>query len=209
LFKELIRTKVSVIFAVTSEVIRQYDELHDIMVEIIFIHQSKDILKNLKFQDEVTDVQPLAGDSSNILDSIRKGYERLISRTQLQDDAPSYIKVEYKTTCGGKFDTPQSTSKCDNIDFRIGDEYDFEVGIKLLDYPEDGTKSVKIKIEEASIDSEGDAMELDVEIDYPCTTCIETTSETSSALCNRRGDWQCGTCDCKKGYVGRQYGKYY
>lgn len=181
IYRELLRTKINVIFAVTSDVIFHYDQLHELL-------------------EEVTNVGQLASDSSNILHLVESGYIEAVRRAQFQDNAPSYIRVEYKTTCGGKYETPQDTSKCDNIE--IGSKYTFDVGVTLLNYPDDGTKSLKIKIEEASIDSE--ALEIEVEIDYPCTGCTALPGEPNSALCNRRGDWKCGTCHCNKGFAGRQ-----
>lgn len=181
IYRELLRTKISVIFAVTSEVIFHYDQLNEVI-------------------PGVTSVGQLAVDSSNIMQLVENGYKEAVKRAHFQDNAPSYIQVEYRTDCGGLYDKPQLTSKCDNIE--IGGEYSFDVGITLLDYPEDGTKNLKIRIEEASLDS--DAMEIDVEIDYPCTSCLALPGEPASALCDRQGTWKCGSCICNKGFVGKQ-----
>lgn len=182
IYRELLKTKISVIFAVTKDVIFHYDQLHELM-------------------EEITSVGMLAVDSSNILQLVEDGYTEAVKRAQFQDNSPSYIRVEYKTTCGGKYETPQDTSKCDNIE--IGNEYNFDIGITLLDYPEDGTKNLKIRIEEANIDSE--ALEIEVEIDYPCTSCTALPGEPASALCDRQGEWKCGSCICNKGFVGKQF----
>lgn len=181
IYRELLRTKINVIFAVTSDVIFHYDQLHELMAE-------------------VTSVGQLAVDSSNILQLVEDGYTEAVRRSQFQDNAPSFIRVDYRTSCGGKYETPQDTSKCDNVE--IGQEYNFEIGLTLLSYPEDGQKNYKIKIEEASIDSE--ALEIEVEIDYPCTSCIAQPGEPASALCNREGELRCGSCLCNKGFVGKQ-----
>lgn len=181
IYRELLKTKISVIFAVTSDVIFHYDQIHELM-------------------EEITSVGQLASDSSNILQLVENGYTEAVKRAQFQDNAPSYVRVEYKTTCGGKFDTPQDTSKCDNIE--IGNEYKFDIEVTLLEYPEDGTKSLKIKVEEANIDSE--ALEIDVEIDFPCSKCSSLPVEPAAALCDRHGELKCGSCACDKGYVGKQ-----
>lgn len=181
IYRELLKAKVSVVFAVTSEVIFHYDRIHHVM-------------------EEVTSVGQLDSDSANIIELIEVGFKEAVKRAQFQDNAPSYIRIDYKTTCGGKFSTPQDTSKCDNIE--IGNEYDFDIGVTLLNYPEDGTKSLKIKIEEASIDSE--AMEIELEIDYPCTSCTASPGEAASALCDRHGELKCGSCICDKGFAGKQ-----
>lgn len=181
IYRELLRTKVSVVFAVTSDVIFHYNQLHQLMEEIASVGQ-------------------LAADSSNILQLVELGYTEVVKRAVFHDNSPDYIKVEYKTRCGGKYDTPQETNKCDNIE--IGKEYEFFVSLTLLQHPEDGEKNVKIKIEEANIEAEG--MEIDVEIDYPCTDCMAMPGEAVSALCSRNGEYRCGSCFCNAGYVGHQ-----
>lgn len=153
-----------------------------------------------EIMSEITSVGQLAADSSNILQLVEQGFNDAIKRAQFQDNAPDYIKVEYKTKCGDKFDAPQYTNKCDNIE--IGKEYEFDVILTLQKYPEDGTKNLKIKIEESNIDSE--AVEVDIEIDLPCTDCSNTDLEINSTLCENRGTFQCGTCVCNKGYIGPQ-----
>lgn len=181
IYRELLRTKISVIFAVTSGVIYHYEQMHSIM-------------------SEITSVGQLDADSSNILQLIEQGFKDAIKRAQFQDNAPDYIKVEYKTKCGEKFITLQDTNKCDNIE--IGKEYEFDVTMTLLKYPEDGTKNLKIKIEESNIDSE--AVEVDIEIDLPCTNCNSMPGEPKSALCSRSGTYKCGACVCDLGYDGKQ-----
>jgi integrin beta 1 len=181
IYRELLKSKVSVVFAVTSEVIYHYDQMHEIM-------------------EEITSVGQLAEDSSNILQLVEHGFKQAVKRAQFQDDAPDYLRVEYRTRCGDKFETPQETNKCDNIE--IGKEYDFDVSITLLRYPDDGAKNVKIKLEEANIAAE--ATEIDIEIDYPCTDCLALPSEPASALCQRNGEYSCGACNCYSGYVGHQ-----
>jgi integrin beta 1 len=181
IYREMLRTKISVIFAVTNDVLHHYRELHEVL-------------------EDVTFVDKLAEDSSNILQLIENGYKDAIKRAMFQDDAPDYIKVEYKTDCGGRDGRPMETNKCDNIE--IGKEYVFDVTLTLTKYPEDGAKSVKIKVEEANIDAEW--LEIDAEIGYPCTDCKETVGEKASALCSRNGEWKCGSCECNAGYVGHQ-----
>lgn len=181
IYRELLKTKISLVFAVTSEVIFHYDQIHELM-------------------EDITSVGQLASDSSNILQLVEHGYTEAVRRAQFQDNAPSYIKVEYKNTCGGKDKNLWDTGKCDNIE--IGQEYNFDITVTLLNYPEDGTKNLKIKIDEANIDSE--ALDIDIEIDYPCTDCMHQPGEEQSALCNRKGEWKCGSCDCNNKYVGKQ-----
>lgn len=179
IYRELLKTKVSVIFAVTMDVLFHYDQLREIM-------------------EEITSVGQLAADSSNILQLVEHGFTEAVKRALFQDNAPDYIRVEYKTKCGEKYEIPQETNKCDNIE--LGKEYEFYVSLTLVDYPKDGAKNIKIKIEEANIEAEG--TEIDVEIDYPCTECMAMAGEPASALCSRNGEYRCGSCFCEAGYVG-------
>lgn len=182
IYRELLRSKISVIFAVTHDVIHHYDQIREVM-------------------SGITSVGQLAVDSSNILQLVELGYKNTTRRALFEDNAPDYIKVEYFTTCGGKYEKPRPTSKCDNIE--IGNEYIYDIRVTLLRYPEeDEPKKLQIKIEEASIDSEG--MEIDIEIDYPCTGCLAEAAEQSSALCSRKGHFRCGSCNCDKGFTGKQ-----
>lgn len=181
IYRELTRSKISVIFAVTSQVIFHYNQIHQVM-------------------EEITSIGQLASDSSNILQLVETGYLKSVRRSQFKDNAPDFIKVEYRSTCGGLYSSPKLTSKCDNIE--IGNEYSFDIDVTLLRYPDDDTKNIKIKIEETNIEAE--AMEIDIEIDYPCKECETQTTEIASALCARRGDFHCGKCTCDSGYDGKQ-----
>lgn len=123
IYHELIRTKISVIFAVTSDIVSHYDQIHELMPEI-------------------SNVGVLSNDSSNILQLVENGYKEVVKRAQFDDDAPDYIKIEYKTDCGGKYKEPKEINKCDNIE--IGKEYQFEAKLSLLKYPE---KNFNVSIE--------------------------------------------------------------
>lgn len=180
IYRELVKKKISVIFAVTNDVIFHYDQMHEVM-------------------EEITSVGKLDSDSANILQLIEQGFKDAIKRAQFQDNAPDYLKVEFKSRCGEKYDVSRDTNKCDNIE--IGKEYEFDVVLTLLEYPDDGTKNLKVKIEESNID---EGMEIDVEIDLPCTSCNALPGEKKSALCSRSGTLQCGSCICDAGYVGNQ-----
>lgn len=116
IYRELLRTKINVIFAVTSDVIFHYNQMHKLM-------------------EEISSVGQLTMDSSNILQLVEAGYKEVVKRAQFDDDSPDFINVQYKTTCGGKYSEMMDLNKCDNIE--IGKEYEFEVHVTLLDYPED------------------------------------------------------------------------
>lgn len=183
IYRELLKTKVNVIFAVTQEVNYHYDQVRELM-------------------QELTSVGTLKSDSSNILQLVENGYKEVVKRAQFTDNAPNYIKVNYKTDCGGKYDVPQDLSHCDNIE--IGNEYEFEIQIYLKNYPEDQTKSLKIRIEESGL---SEALDIDIEIDYPCTSCETMPGEKFSPLCLRHGEFKCGACHCNSGWEGKMWAK--
>jgi integrin beta 1 len=116
LYHELARSKINVIFATTQDVVYHYDQISRLMPEI-------------------SSVGTLSSDSSNILQLVESGYTEVVKRAQFSDNAPNFIKVEYKTTCGKNFKEMTKINKCTNID--IGNEYEFEVLLTLSRYPED------------------------------------------------------------------------
>lgn len=116
IYHELVRSKINVIFAVTSGVIYHYNQINELM-------------------QDISSVGELKMDSSNILQLVENGYKEVVRRAQFSDNAPKFIRIDYKTNCGGKFDELMDLNKCDNVE--IGKEYEFEVLVTMLNYPEE------------------------------------------------------------------------
>eukprot|EP00099_Drosophila_melanogaster_P013348 NP_001303333.1 integrin betanu subunit, isoform B [Drosophila melanogaster] len=180
IYRELLRRKINVIFAVTEEVVSSYWELSALMKEISYV----DIL---------------SADSSNILELIKKSYESLIKRTQFADNSPDFIDMAYYTDCGGQFPSLQKRNYCNNV--TLGKQIDFYVDVTLKKYPDNQVYTHKIRVEETSL---SEFMDLDVELQRPCP-CQETPdpeNEEGRFLCDYKGYLYCGMCECDEGWTG-------
>ena len=176
----MLRRKINVIFAVTEEVVSSYWELSALMKEISYV----DIL---------------SADSSNILELIKKSYESLIKRTQFADNSPDFIDMAYYTDCGGQFPSLQKRNYCNNV--TLGKQIDFYVDVTLKKYPDNQVYTHKIRVEETSL---SEFMDLDVELQRPCP-CQETPdpeNEEGRFLCDYKGYLYCGMCECDEGWTG-------
>ncbi|KAH8419247.1 hypothetical protein KR222_000066 [Zaprionus bogoriensis] len=180
IYRELLRRKINVIFAVTEQVFGTYTEISGLM-------------------QEISNVEILSADSSNILELIKKSYESFIKRMQFGDNSPDFIKLEYYTDCGGQFPSLRQRSYCNNVN--VGKEIEFFVDVTLQDYPENGALTHKIRVEETSL---SEHMDIDVELQRPCP-CEEPANpddEYGRFHCDEQGYLSCGMCICDEGWTG-------
>ncbi|XP_037927484.1 integrin beta-nu [Teleopsis dalmanni] len=180
IYRELLRRKINVIFAVTAGVVSTYHELSGLMKEI-------------------SNVEILSTDSSNILELIKRSYESFIKRAQFTDNSPSFIKLAYETDCGGQYDRLRQRNYCNNV--QMGTQVDFYVNITLIDFPKDGVYTHKIRIEESSLT---EYLEIELEIQKPCPCNEESVpdDEYGRFQCTENGYLQCGMCQCDEGWTG-------
>ncbi|XP_030383061.1 integrin beta-nu [Scaptodrosophila lebanonensis] len=180
IYRELLRRKISVIFAVTKNVVGTYRQLSELMKEI-------------------SNVNILSTDSSNILELLKKSYQRLINRTQFTDNSPNFIQLDYYTDCGGQFLNLRKQNFCKNVG--LGKEMEFFVDVTLNDYPELENYTYKIRVEEAALE---EFMEIEVELQRPCP-CQEEPQPNDvdgRAQCANQGYMYCGMCNCDVGWTG-------
>ncbi|KAL9924309.1 integrin betanu subunit isoform 2-T2 [Glossina fuscipes fuscipes] len=180
IYRELLKRKISVIFAVTEKVITTYREMSNLMKEI-------------------SNVELLKADSSNILELIKKGYGRFIKRTQFSDNSPDFIKLDYETDCGGQFESLRKRNYCNDV--RLGDIVEFYINITLMGAPKNGVYVQKIRVEESTL---SEVMEIEVEIQKPCPCeeVAEPNHEYGRFQCSDNGYLQCGMCQCEAGWTG-------
>ncbi|EDW64210.1 integrin beta-nu isoform X1 [Drosophila virilis] len=180
IYRELLRRKINVIFAVTEQVFGTYQELSGLM-------------------QEISNVEILSADSSNILELIKKSYESFIKRTQFGDNSPEFIKMEYYTDCAGQFPSLRQRNYCSNAN--VSKEIEFYVDVTLTHYPDNGVLNHKIRVEEASLSA---YMDIDVELQRPCP-CVEVAEpddEYARFQCDNQGYLNCGMCVCDQGWTG-------
>ncbi|XP_055541726.1 integrin beta-nu [Wyeomyia smithii] len=179
-YRVLGKSKTAVIFAVPDELQDYYSSMRDLMVEFASVGLLQD-------------------DSSNILQLVDTGYRDFVKRVEFTDNAPSYIQISFSTDCGGIYTKPQPINKCDNIE--IGKEYEFNVEVRLLEYPSEQVTNLTVKIEETLISNEG--ILLDIEIRQHCQCELTHEPISGSEFCRGHGDFSCGMCFCDAGWIGR------
>lgn len=177
--------QVNVIFAVTSDVLPVYDQIHQLIPEMSRIG----ILKM---------------DSSNILQLVRDGYTDFIRKIQFFDGAPSNIMVTYETRCSNQYFSARQQAKCDNVE--MGKVYEFTINITLIDYPKVRDDGMSILQQSFKIESgiSSEYLQFDIEIQEECPCLVsQHEDEENSVACNWRGSLRCGMCFCENGWAGK------
>ncbi|CAD7079228.1 unnamed protein product [Hermetia illucens] len=180
IYRELLRRKISVIFAVTRDNVQTYRQLTDLMAD-------------------VSSVEILSEDSSNIVELVGEGYKKFVRKVNFVDTSPPFIDVSYKTDCGiagGKLVPGQS---CSNLE--LGQNVKFSIGFTVKEFPENGVYNHIIRIEEVGL---SEALEVEVEIQKPCPCERNGGIESRNhELCNAHGSFECGMCYCEEGWIGK------
>lgn len=117
MYRELVKNKVSVIFAVTRAVVDTYQRIHELMPAI-------------------SDVGLLSVDSSNILELLKSSYEGFVKTVRFEDNSPENIKITYYTNCGGLYENLREQNLCTNVE--IGENFDFILNVTLVNFPSNG-----------------------------------------------------------------------
>ncbi|XP_055921166.1 integrin beta-nu [Eupeodes corollae] len=178
-YRELGRRKISVIFAVTENVVQTYQQMSNLM-------------------DGISNVEKLSLDSSNILELIRTSYETFLKRVKFIDNSPTFIEIMYETNCGGQLENLKKRNYC--TDLKMGKEVEFYINITLKDFPSDGNYKRTIRIEDPGL---SEHLQLEIEIQKPCPCDEEEVdSELERQLCTENGVFHCGKCKCNEGWGG-------
>ncbi|XP_055375847.1 integrin beta-nu [Condylostylus longicornis] len=179
IYRELLRRKVNVIFAVEKAVSSHYMSMGKLM-------------------HDISAVEILSSNSSNILELVRNAYQTLINKVQFEDTSPDIISVKYFTDCGGKNHSLQEQNYCNNI--KLGDEIDFLINITLDEYPKDNNWNYLIKIGDSGLSED---IEIQVEVQKPCPCEEQPIKDDSGRLpCNNHGHLKCGMCICDENWLG-------
>eukprot|EP00111_Clytia_hemisphaerica_P015431 TCONS_00045581-protein len=169
------------IFAVTENVQSVYKKIVD------------------EWKDMNARIGVLKGDSSNIVELIRKTYSEIITTIRLSDNSPSDIKVFYKAdeSCPNVI---EEGAGCSNI--TAGDEYGFDVMVTATNCPK-GVAQVPTQSFVINIPGLG-KIDVDVNLQCECPCEAPGMGVQNSTLCNGTGTFQCGICYCGSGYHGEK-----
>ncbi|XP_052824278.1 integrin beta-PS isoform X2 [Octopus bimaculoides] len=168
--------KVNVIFAVTS------DQL--------------EIYKSLSKFIEGSTAGRLDDDSSNIVSLIRKNYQKITSKVELNTIGAENVTVKFFSSCVGNSSDYAETNKCKKL--KIGEEVTFDVSIEVHSCSSETQRSI-------SIYPVGLKEKLTIDLDMICECeCEKPKYEKKNyALCNNSGTYECGACTCNEGHYGK------
>jgi len=177
--KKVKENSVNLIFAVTKEQIRIYEQLgHHV---------------------EGASYGVLSNDSSNVVELVQEQYDKISSSVEMKDNATGMVKVTYLSSCLGD-GPPIETNKCDGL--KVGTLVSFTARIELLGCPADPKDwHQRFQIYPVGI-NESLIVDLDMLVDCGCERPGNPGFVEKAEECYFKGDLQCGVCQCGDAYSG-------
>jgi protocadherin alpha len=175
---KIAETKVNVIFAVTKDQIRVYQELSKLI--------------------EGSTVGELANDSSNIVELVKDNYDKISGSVELKAEGNEDIIVNFKARCIGQHSW-KDTAKCDGVG--IAQNVTYEVSVEVKSCPADRSQWKRT----FQIYPVGLTEKLTINLELNCECDCERTMPklTNNEKCKSFGTYECGACTCNDGYYGR------
>ncbi|KAK2713412.1 hypothetical protein QYM36_009320 [Artemia franciscana] len=153
-----------------------------------------DVYKRLAAEINGASSAQLTDDSSNIVEVVKKEYQKMSGTIILQDeDTPSHISLKYFVKCGQESDFKERRG-CDNV--KKGEELEFRVQIALTKCLSGDTRDV-FKISPVGLQEE-----VSIEVISMCECPCASYPEINSPTCLGRGNLSCGICECAPLYSG-------
>ncbi|XP_062844060.1 integrin beta-1-like [Trichomycterus rosablanca] len=178
LAETLSENNIQTIFAVTEDVKTLYKELSELIPK--------------------SAVGALSANSSNVIQLIIDAYNSLSSEVILENSKlPEGVSVVYVSHCkDGVTQTGDNGRKCSNIS--IGDEVTFDIAVTSKGCPSRKPETIKIKLL-------GYNEEVEVVLNFICECECHKDGIPNSPDCHfGNGTFECGTCRCNAGRIGRQ-----
>ncbi|XP_061550009.1 integrin beta-1-like [Phycodurus eques] len=171
-------------------------KLNDHNIQTIFAvtEELQPVYKELKNQIPKLAVGTLSSNSSHIIKLIT---DSLSSEIILENSKlPKGVSIIYKSICkNGLEGTGENGRKCSDIS--VGDEVTFKISVESQECPSH-SKPESIKIKPLGI-----AEEVEVVLNFICECQCSAQGEPNSNKCNGHGTFECGTCNCNEGRIGR------
>ncbi|CAL8320272.1 unnamed protein product [Merluccius merluccius] len=171
---QLENNNIQPIFAVTKEVV--------------------DIYKKLSEMIPKSEVEELSPDSKNIVELIKRAYNRLSSKvTMTHDNLPANVRVTYTPICKNGESSRDNVGVCNDVG--VGQEISFNVTV---------TADSCMKDQQFTISPLGIKDTLIVAISTNCDCSCDDSSDNNHIQCNNKGKVNCGICSCNPGFVGQK-----
>ncbi|XP_044583271.1 integrin beta-PS-like isoform X1 [Cotesia glomerata] len=145
-------------------------------------------------------------DTINVINLIKKEYEKLVESVKMIDNAPQHINVKYFSKClntiGDKDydDNMKEQSKCQGL--RFGDVVEFQVVIKATECLSSNLEYNKFEIKPEGL-NESLIIEYKVICECPCDKPGNKGFKVDAEECNYSGSLTCGVCLCDKNFHGK------
>ncbi|KAJ8793631.1 hypothetical protein J1605_003639 [Eschrichtius robustus] len=170
---KLAESNIQPIFAVTKRMVKTYEKLTEIIPK--------------------SAVGELSDDSSNVVQLIKKAYNKLSSRVFLDHNTlPDTLKVTYDSFCSnGVSKVDQPRGDCDGVQINVPITFQVKV-----------TATECIQEQSFVIRALGFTDTVTVRV-LPQCKCRCRDASRDHSLCGGRGSMECGVCRCDAGYMGK------
>nr|AVP12656.1 integrin beta 3 [Littorina littorea] len=171
----------SVIFAVMPSVVDHYDNLRALIGN--------------------AEVGRLSDKSSNIIELIRKNYDKLRSRIHFIPRRADGVDFKFKSKCLGN--VVQETAMCDNLE--IKDSVTFDVSMTVSSDVCQGRSGIVDRSIELAAQGLNEKMTINLRIICDCECERPEMAKLDSDNCDwGNGTFACGICSCNPGRYGRE-----
>ncbi|XP_075237304.1 integrin beta-PS-like [Lycorma delicatula] len=144
----------------------------------------------------------LEKDSNNIVDIVRDKYAEISGSIEMNDNAPEFLSVTYRTQCTDKNAPLQQRKICHNL--KVEQKIEFEAEIELSKCPSDKNYVHTFQIYPVGIN---ERLEVRVEMLCDCECEHEGFNKNQEQddikFCHNSGKYQCGVCRCNSRHYGR------
>ncbi|XP_045106617.1 integrin beta-PS-like isoform X2 [Portunus trituberculatus] len=178
--------------------INQVAKLHKINLIFAVTREQSAVYSRLAQMIEGSSQGELTQNSSNVVQLVKDEYAKITSKVELKDNATSPVIIKYYSKCKGI--TEKETSECKGL--FVGDQVEFRAEITVDKCPEDPSEwNQVIGIYPVGL-RESLIIDLEMICNCPCERPGDEGYEVASDECSGHGTYQCGVCDCDKGYLG-------
>ncbi|XP_042227152.1 integrin beta-PS-like isoform X2 [Homarus americanus] len=179
--------------------INQVAKHHKINLIFAVTEQKSSVYSRLAKMVEGSSQGELTANSSNVVELVKREYNKITSKVELKDNATAPVFIRYFSRCKGGQE--KETSVCQGL--RVGDQVEFRAEITVEKCPEKredwrqviGIYPVGLR-ENLTIDLE---MLCDCQCERPGNEGYKPAAEE----CGNHGIYQCGVCKCDPGFMGR------
>ncbi|KAM4889452.1 integrin beta-2-like [Thomomys bottae] len=173
LANKLAETNLQTIFMVTTQAVKSYERLSEIIPK--------------------SAVGELSDDSSNVVQLIKNAYNKLSSRVFLDHSSlPDTLKVTYDSFCSnGVSHTGQPRGDCDGVQINVPVTFQVKV-----------TATACLQQQSFVIRALGFTDTVTVRV-LPQCQCQCRDQRQNRGLCGGKGSLECGVCRCDTGYIGK------